>query len=154
MNERDAAIEIFAWVEAELPPDLDALLAEADATGHDWSTGFLPAWRERPFTEAGEALFLAREDDALLAMAVISADPFVADDATGRLRYIYVREAARRRGLAERLVRHCLARADGRWTRLRLHTDNPLAARLYARYGFRPAPNEPRATHVLDMTMS
>jgi ribosomal protein S18 acetylase RimI-like enzyme len=140
--------EIVRWTDDALPADVEALVAEAVAEGYDW-IGTLPDdWRARPFRDAGEALFLAREGQDLLAMAVISRDPFVADAVTGRLRYIYVRATARRRGLAERFVRACLDRAEGRWRRLRLHTSNSGAAALYARYGFRPDGADPRSTHV------
>jgi ribosomal protein S18 acetylase RimI-like enzyme len=85
-------------------------------------------------------------------MAVISADPFVDDATTGRLRFIYIRETARRQGLADRLVRDCLALASGRWRTLRLHTDNVVAARLYERYGFQPFASDPHATHTMSIT--
>ena len=143
--------EIVRWTEPGLPDDVEALIADAAAEGIVWAADFPADWRARPFLEECEALFLARDGGALLAMAVLSADPFVGDGETGRLRYIYVREAARRRGLAERFVTLCLERARGRWRRLRLHTDNPRAAALYERYGFRPSGEDPCATHVLDL---
>ncbi len=145
-------MEILHWRDAELPSAIDTLLDEALATDHEWVAEFRPAWQAHPFIGDGEALLLAWEGEDLLAMAAISADPFVADGTTGRLRFIYVRSAARRRGIAELLVDQCLTRAHGHWQRLRLHTDNPVAARLYGRYGFQAAPDEVRATHVLDMT--
>ncbi|HWJ76390.1 MAG TPA: GNAT family N-acetyltransferase [Kaistia sp.] len=143
-------IEIIDWRDPILPVALEALLQEAIATENEWAADFRPAWDARPFTGAGEALFLARDGAQLLAMAAISADPFVADNVTGRLRFIYVHTSARRRGLADRLVAACLARAAGTWQRLRLHTDNPVAARLYERYGFHPAAGEWRATHIAE----
>ena len=143
-------IEIVRWTRPELPAGLDALVAEAVADGHAWAGDFPPEWARRPLTGEGEALLIARADAEPLAMAVLSADIFLADGETGRLRYIYVRESARRRGLAERFVRECLSRAEGRWRRLRLHTDNPRAAALYERHGFRPSGDDPRATHVRD----
>ncbi len=147
-------MDIIAWSERDLPAEIEPLLREAAGSGHDWVADLRPAWRAGPFTGDGEALLLAWEGADLLAMAAISADPFVEGGATGRLRFIYVRESARRRGIADRLVAGCLARAAGRWKRLRLHTDNPDAARLYARHGFRPAPGEVRATHVMEMSAS
>jgi ribosomal protein S18 acetylase RimI-like enzyme len=144
------AVEIVRWTEVGLPDDVEDLTAEAAAAGYAWAAGFGADWRARPFVDQGEALYLARQHGALLAMAVLSADPFVDDRETGRLRYIYVREAARRQGLAERFVSLCLERARGRWQRLRLHTDNPRAAALYERRGFRRSADDPRATHVLD----
>ncbi|MBZ9936723.1 GNAT family N-acetyltransferase [Mesorhizobium sp. BR1-1-16] len=144
-------IEIIHWRDPVLPVALDQLLREAIETENEWAADFRPAWEARPFIDAGEALFLARDGQQLLAMAAISADPFIADGETGRLRFIYVQTSARRRGLADRLVAACLARAAGTWQRLRLHTDNPAAARLYERYGFRPAPGAWRATHIAEI---
>src|SRR5271169_3789953 len=75
--------------------------------------------------------------------------PVVDDPTTGRLRFIYVRQTARRRGIADRMVGDCLALARGRWRTLRLHTDNAFAARLYERHGFQPSASNPRATHTM-----
>ncbi len=144
-------MDIAEWRDAELPAAIDALLEEALATDHDWVADFRPAWQAGPFLGDGEALFLVNEGGRLLAMAVVSADPFVDDGTTGRLRFIYVAVAARRRGIADALVTRCIRHAGGRWRRLRLHTDNPVAARLYERHGFRPVTGEVRATHVADL---
>ncbi|SHG72670.1 Acetyltransferase (GNAT) domain-containing protein [Kaistia soli DSM 19436] len=151
MDQSSSPIEIVRWGDPDLPPGLDALLQEAVETDHEWVADFRPAWEAGAFAGDGEALFVAFGGGALLAMATISADPFVEDKATGRLRFIYVRVAARRRGIAEGLVAACLGRARGTWRRLRLHTDNPVAAQLYERYGFRPAAGEWRATHIADI---
>lgn len=150
MDQPISQIEIIRWSDPVLPPGLDLLLQEAIETDNAWAADFRPAWDAKPFIGDGEALFLAFESGRLLAMAAISADPFVSDDVTGRLRFIYVLVSARRRGLADRLVAACLARAAGTWKRLRLHTDSPVAARLYERYGFRPARDEWRATHIAE----
>ena len=145
-------MEILRWHSAELPSAIDTLLKEALATDHEWAAEFKPAWQAHPFIGDGEALLLAWQGADVLAMAAVSADPHVADGQTGRLRFIYVRMAARRQGIAERLVSDCLMLSRGHWRKLRLHTDNPVAARLYERYGFEAAPGEVRATHILDMT--
>jgi GNAT superfamily N-acetyltransferase len=154
IGEPEAGLEVTRWSEPELPACLDILVSEAVRSGHAWASNFHPAWRSRPFTGEGEALFLAWDrkpwdGKRLLAMAAISADPFVEDTTTGRLRFIYVRETARRRGIADRLVGDCLALARGRWRKLRLHTDNAVAARLYEGYGFQPSGSDPHATHIM-----
>jgi GNAT superfamily N-acetyltransferase len=146
-----AGVEVVRWTHSELPPSLGELVSEAVLSGHAWASKFHAAWRSGPFTSPGEALFLTFEGNQLLAMAAICADPFVDDATTGRLRFIYVRSSARRRGLADRLVKDCLTLARGRWRKLRLHTDSAVAARLYERYGFRPTVSDPRATHVMDV---
>jgi GNAT superfamily N-acetyltransferase len=157
IGEPQAGFEVTRWTEPELPACLDVLVSEAVRSGHAWAANFHAAWQARPFTGEGEALFLAwvgkpRDAKRLLAMAAISADPFLDDAATGRLRFIYVRQTARRQGIADRLVGDCLALARGRWRTLRLHTDNAVAARLYARYGFQQSGADPRATHIMTIT--
>lgn len=132
-----------------LPAGAAALMDEAVATGHAWAATFKQEWTTRPFVEPGEGLFLASADDDPVAMAVISADPFAIGRDTGRLRYIYVRHDFRRRGIAEHLLRSCLARGRDRWRVVRLHTENDAAARLYESYGFVRSTAETRATHVL-----
>lgn len=138
---------IVRWTETALPPALTELLAEAAAAGVEWLQHFLPEWERRAFLDEGEGLFLALRDDVPVAMAVISRDGLADDADTGRLRYIFVSAAARRQGLAEAMVRLALERGDGRWRRLTLHTDNPVAAALYRRYGFVETSESPRSTH-------
>jgi GNAT superfamily N-acetyltransferase len=152
IGEPEAGLEVTRWSESEMPACLDILLSEAVRSGHAWASNFHAAWRSRPFISEGEALFLAWGGKRLLAMAAISADPFVDDATTGRLRFIYVRQTARRQGIADRLVGDCLALARGRWRTLRLHTDNAVAARLYERYGFQPSGSDPHATHTMAVT--
>ena len=144
-------LAIVLWREPELPAGLPSLVAEAEASGIAWIADFREAWRMRPYTDEGEALFIAFAGDAPLAMAVISADPHVERTDTGRLRYIYVARAVRGRGLLRVFVELCLAHGAARWRRLRLHTDNPVAARVYESYGFVPAADEVRSTHVRDL---
>lgn len=124
-------------------------MAEAVTTGYVWASTFDHEWTTRPFVGDGEGLFLALVDDDPVAMAAISIDPFTLDRDTGRLRYIYVRDGFRRRGIAEHLLRACLASGRDRWLRLRLHTDNDAAARLYESYGFARSTADAHATHIL-----
>jgi ribosomal protein S18 acetylase RimI-like enzyme len=87
------------------------------------------------------------ENGEALGMAAIRRDPRAEDVVTGRLCFIFVSERARKRGLAEALVRACLTRGDMRWARVTLHTDNPVAAALYGRHGFAAVPGGTRTTH-------
>jgi hypothetical protein len=144
-------MDLIRWTGSGLPAGIDELLSEALQSGETWISTFESDWHARPFLEDGEALFLALKAQAPLAMAVLSADPFVDDPTVGRLRYIYVRKAARRHGIGEMLLGACLARARGYWRILRLHTENAVAARMYERRGFRPFAGDDRATHVLTL---
>lgn len=139
---------IVRWDRPELPEGLADLLSEALAEGMAWISTFPDEWARRPFLDAGEALLVALWDGRPVAMAAISLDGLAEDPDTGRLRYVFVGAAARRKGLAEALVRECLAIADTRWRRVTLHTDNPVAAALYGRFGFVPVSGGGRVTHV------
>jgi GNAT superfamily N-acetyltransferase len=142
---------VFAkWTDpTSLPPQAAPLLSEAVAGGFSWIARLEQAWRERPFLGTGEGLFLANEGSALLGIAAITRDPYLNNPAIGRLRFVYVREAARGRGLGDQLVEHCLALAAGNWQTLRLHTENETAARIYERRGFLRSTADPHATHLL-----
>lgn len=143
-------LAIVRWRSRDLPPGLSKLIEEALAGGVAWMADFRSEWNERPFLADGEALFLALESSRPVAMAVISADPHVVSRDVGRLRYIYVADAVRGRGLLRVFVDLCLARGATRWRRLRLHTDNPVAARIYEQHGFRSVTDENNSTHVRD----
>jgi GNAT superfamily N-acetyltransferase len=145
------AVHVLQVANADLCSGLTDLISEACAEGFDW-IGRLPTdWSRRRLVGVGEGLFVAVGDGQLFGMAAITADPALDDDRTGRLRYVYVRVPARGRGIAALLLKTCLRRACDKWSMLRLHTDNPAAARLYERHGFSPLKGDPRNTHMLDM---
>ena len=143
-------LAIIRWEDHALPADLHGLIHEALETGVGWMADFADEWRARPFLDDGEALFLAMRGACPVAMGVISADPFLEAGDVGRLRYIYVGRAARGQGLLHAFIELSLTRGGSRWRRLRLHTDNPVAARVYEGYGFRAVADEHRSTHVRD----
>ena len=131
--------EVLTIGEAPGAPLSDAvqlLIAEARQEGFDWMANLEGAWVEGPFIGPGEALFLAWVGDRLVGVAAITEDHYLRDGQTGRLRFVYVSPTSRGCGIADALTTHCLARAAGRWAVIRLHTDNPVAARLYAKFGF------------------
>ncbi|MEO6015447.1 MAG: GNAT family N-acetyltransferase [Devosia sp.] len=141
-------IQLVRWPHATLPVELGALLAESEEAGVEWMARFAQQWQDRPFLDAGEGLFLAMLEDVPVAMAVISRDGMADDPDAGRLRYIFVSPAVRRQGIAEALVTAALVASDQRWQRVTLHTDNPNAAALYLRHGFRESHEAARTTHV------
>jgi GNAT superfamily N-acetyltransferase len=112
-------------------------------------------WAERARAGAGgdgrQALFVADLDDALTGMAGIHLQPNrpkLAHSAT--IWGVYVRAAARRRGVGQRLVAACCdwARANGlRVVKLAAVNDGP-AKRCYERCGFVTYGVDPMAVHV------
>lgn len=101
------------------------------------------------FDAAGECLLGIATADGLIAIGGLNVDPFLQDGRAGRLRHLYVRIASRRQGAGGLLVATLVTAGRPYFARIRLRTDNPDAARLYARAGF-IAVDSPDATHVAD----
>ena len=133
-----------------LGPDLDPLLAEADAAGYFFVRRLRDAWMsgENRFDRAGEILLTGRIDGQLVGIGGLNIDPFARAEQVGRLRHLYVASHARRLGVGRALVRHILATAKPHFTIVRLRTDAPDAAAFYVRVGFQPT-DQPDATHIL-----
>jgi len=136
-----------------LPIDgMELLTEESLAEGYrfvqrlqdDWASG-----RNR-FSEEGETLYCAFEEEELVAIGGLNRDPFTDSLGIGRLRRIYVRPAWRRRGIGSALVSALLREAAASFRQVRLRTENPDAARLYEKMGFERLAS-PDATHALSV---
>ncbi|HEY1502476.1 MAG TPA: GNAT family N-acetyltransferase [Acidobacteriaceae bacterium] len=131
-------------------PGIDELQAEANAEGYnfidtlleDWSTG------ENRFDGPGEILMGSIERDSLIAVGGLNLDPFARNPAIGRIRRVYVRSVWRNLGTGRALMTALIDHASQHFNSVRLRAENPGAARLYERLGFRPI-NDPNATHIL-----
>lgn len=133
---------------AALPPGLGALRGEAAMEGFRFMDRLVREWEARTnrFDRAGEVLLGACAAGELLAVCGLNIDPYAGGADTGRLRHLYVRPAARRRGIGSALVRQALERAEGVFQAVRLRTETREAAAFYARHGFL-AVEEERALH-------
>jgi ribosomal protein S18 acetylase RimI-like enzyme len=132
---------------------LAELIAESERAGVRFLRRLADEWANgtNRFDHPGEALFVARNENHVVAVCGLNVDPHLGDGAVGRLRHLYVLEGYRRHGIGERLVAAVIAAAAGaRFRRLRLRTSNAIAARLYERAGFR-ASGESDASHVLTL---
>jgi len=134
-----------------LGPDLEPLVAEADADGHLFVRRLRDAWAsdQNRFDRPGELLLTARIDGALAGIGGLNVDPYAHDDQVGRLRHLYVARAARRTGVGGVLVRRILAHAAPHFAIVRLRTDSADAASFYTRLGFHPTDQE-GATHIFN----
>jgi ribosomal protein S18 acetylase RimI-like enzyme len=112
-----------------------------DRLGREWADGC------NRFDQAGECLLGLFDGSELVAVGGLNRDPYAGDPRTGRIRHLYVRPTRRRAGLATRLMLELILRGGLAFERLRLRTDNPAAARLYAGLGFSPT-DAPNATHT------
>jgi GNAT superfamily N-acetyltransferase len=105
------------------------------------------------FDRPGEILFGAFADGKLVGSGGISHDPYEPEDGLGRVRHVYVLTRYRGHGIARALVQLLIDHAPGHFTVLRLHTSNPVAARLYESFGFKSSARG-RETHRLLVQMS
>jgi GNAT superfamily N-acetyltransferase len=87
------------------------------------------------------------EEGRLVGVGGITPDPYVSDSSVGRLRHLYVRPEWRRRDVGRALVADLEARAAHCYSRLRLRTDTPVAARFYENLGFEAIESD-SATHL------
>jgi GNAT superfamily N-acetyltransferase len=131
-------------------PGIEELQAEARAEGYNFLDRLLDDWQsgENRFDGPGEIFVGAFDKDVLVAVGGLNRDPFLDDAAVGRIRRVYVRAAWRNQGLGRALVTFLTERASQNFRSVRLRAENPSAARLYERLGFRPI-DDPNATHSL-----
>jgi GNAT superfamily N-acetyltransferase len=122
---------------SELPESFDAMLVEARQDGHAFIERFHSRWQEGEERYLGESegIFAAFENGRIVGVAAIGVDPYAGEARIGRLRHVFVLKAARRKGVAEALVRACLERGKG-FDLIRLRSRNPEASGLYERLGF------------------
>lgn len=132
-------------------PGFRPLAVEARDEGYRFIDRLASEWEDAAnrFDAAGECLFGITRGDALVAIGGLNADPYCDNGRTGRLRHVYVRVACRREGLGTLLIGALLAAAKDHFSRVRLRTDNPHAARLYEHLGFAAAGNAD-ATHIFE----
>jgi len=113
----------------------------------DWTSGV------NRFDRPGEALFVARIDGCVVGVCGLNLDPYTSDEATGRVRRLYVLQSHRSKGIGQRLVKAVIAAASGRFRRLRVRTENAAATRLYERLGFEPVVGNADCTHILEFQL-
>jgi GNAT superfamily N-acetyltransferase len=133
-----------------LPADaLAPLLEESTSEGFRFVDRLSREWQDGKvrFDQPGELLLAAFEGETIVAIGGLTPDPYSDEPALGRLRHIYVRREARRRGIGRRLVRMLEHTARPMYRALVLRTDTPTAARFYETLGYVPLPPGGTATH-------
>jgi GNAT superfamily N-acetyltransferase len=139
---------------SDLPSDaLAPLIAESEREGWRFVRRLADEWAygTNRFDRPGEALFVARVDGSIIGICGLNADPYAADETTGRVRRLYVLRAYRGKGIGSQLVRAVLAAAIGRFQRLRVRTDSLEAGELYQRLGFQRVSGVADCTHTLQL---
>lgn len=119
---------------------LHPLIAESEAEGHRFV---------RRYFDVPVALVLAAFDaSSLLGVCGLDPDPYANDRNVGRVRHLYVRPGARRKGVGRLLVESIIARARDRYSLLTLRTDNAEADAFYRALGFTARSDLASTTHA------
>jgi len=98
------------------------------------------------FELPGEILLSAWASDDLVGVCGLNVDPYTDRDQTGRIRRLYVRRDARRRGIGRALVAAVESAAQANFNLLRLRTDDPNSAAFYVAQGYAEV-DDPSASH-------
>jgi GNAT superfamily N-acetyltransferase len=132
------------------------MLAESEASGYRFLRRVIVEWESgvNRFARPGEALLVAEMNGRWVGVCGLSIDPYLNDPRVGRVRNVYVLADCRRMGFGRRLVEEAVARARGKFDRLRLRGEEAPAARLYESLGFRACSGIPNCTHVLELSRS
>ncbi len=107
----------------------------------EWSAG------ENRFDQPGERSYVVTINNQVCAVAGLNIDPFMSDDAVGRVRRLYVSSALRRRGIGSAVMQRLVRDATGRFDRLHLRTRDANACAFYEAVGFTPVAGVEHCTH-------
>jgi len=134
---------------------LAALLAASTGEGFRFVERLAREWQEGKarFDRPGELLLAAYHGASIVAIGGLTADPYTEEPALGRLRHLYVRPDARRRGIGRRLVQALELAAQQTYRALVLRTDTEAAARFYEALGYMPLPVGGTATHRRELAI-
>ena len=126
------------------------LVAEADGEGFRFMRRLQDDWRSgaNRFDGRGEFLLGAYDAGRLVAVGGLNVDPYATGDDVGRVRHVYVANAARRSGVGAILLRRIIAEAAPVFAVLRLRTNTAAGAAFYESLGFE-CTTDAAATHIM-----
>jgi GNAT superfamily N-acetyltransferase len=146
----------FERVRDALPPGLAALAAEAAAEDVGNVDRLIQEWQNgvQRFDHSGEILLVAFDGEALIAVGGVTTEPDTTIGETARrMRRLYVRPAARGRGVGRALVVALKTHAFRYCDLLTVNAGVPGAAPFWEALGFARVAAATR-THELRKTMS
>ncbi|MET0272404.1 MAG: GNAT family N-acetyltransferase [Phenylobacterium sp.] len=125
----------------DLPDGFATLRAEAAAEGHRHMDRLTAEWDDDPrqFT----ALLAAFVDGELVGVGALTPEPAIEPGAAWRMRRLYVRPSARRRGVASALANALLTEALGLTRLVTVHAGSDEAGRFWESLGFQPVDERP-----------
>ena len=139
---------------SDLPSEsIHALVAESEQAGWRFMCRLAEEWASgaNRFDGAGEAFFAALIGGRVIGVCGLNVDPYTVAQSVGRVRHLYVLSAYRRLGVGRQLVGRVIEAARARFEILRLSTQNPAAAQLYERLGFRRCEGAADCTHLMEL---
>lgn len=129
--------------------DLSSLLDDSITDGHRHIQRLISDYKigENKFKKSGESLFIALLGNTIIGICGLNQCPY--NGLTyGRIRRLYVKKSYRRSGIGRMLVEAVIRMANGKFEKLILRTDNPIAGRFYESLGFKRAFDILNATHI------
>ena len=131
----------------DLPDDFSTLRSDAVSEGYRFIERLVDEWNAGSviFDKPGEALLIARCDNAIAGVGGVTVDP--SDQAALRMRRFYVRPKFRRHGVARELAGVLIADALRTGRRLNVNAGTETAAVFWQTMGFRLSPSS-HHTHV------
>jgi GNAT superfamily N-acetyltransferase len=136
--------------EFPLLPAVASLLVRGIADGGAFLARVSVRWHaaDGPYADPRSVMLVFFDGEEAVALAGVVVDDYAGDPRIGRLKHVYVLPSHRRRGIADAMVRICLARTEHGFRCLRLRAATAEAGRLYERHGFIHHPGEPDYTHL------
>lgn len=101
------------------------------------------------FNKPGEALFIVMNDHEIAGIGGLNQDPYINDNAFGRVRHVYVLQKYRRIGIGRVILREIIDVAKKHFSILGLRTENEAADLLYCSLGFIKDNQFAHATHYM-----
>lgn len=132
--------------------ELKDLARDARADGYRFVQRTIDEWllRINDFSKPGEHMYGISDENKFVAICGINVDPYMDDIYCGRVRHLYVHRDYRANGLSKILLKKTIKGAKKNFNRLRLYTNNDIAANLYEKLGFTQV-KEHKATHSMNI---
>ena len=132
--------------------DAMGLVEESEAEGYRFLRRLVDQYEDgsNRFGEQGEVLYGVFDPHGkLVAIGGLNRDPYSTKEGIGRLRRLYIADAARREGLGTKLLQAIIDFAKGQFSELVVRTDSASADAFYRKNGFSADVGLPDVTHRL-----
>jgi GNAT superfamily N-acetyltransferase len=128
------------------------LLDESKAMGFRFIERLITEWESGAncFEKHGEAFFVAKDNERLIGICGLNADPYSENPHVGRVRHLYVLSKERRKGVGRMLVNSVIEQAQKYFTCLRLKASDE-SFHFYSALGFIVVYGDKNCTHLLNL---